>query len=102
MVYEIQQENHFLFRDPSIYYHNICTEVWVIEEEFNTDILYLLSEIMENPLSPPETILLNLLQSKMRLDFFRGMKNYAGNIVSQKCKYLDNEVDTLTWMLFYI
>lgn len=76
------------FRDPSVFYHDICTEILPFEGELNTDTLYMLSEILENPLSPPETILLNLLKSKMKLDYFKGMKMYTENIETQTCKYL--------------
>lgn len=74
------------FSNPTIFYHNMCTDVLPLEEELNTDTLYMLLDILESSFSPPETILLDILRSKTKVDILKGMKNFTEIVETEKCK----------------
>ncbi|CAH0550894.1 unnamed protein product [Brassicogethes aeneus] len=54
------------FRDIS--YQNIPSHI-----SLNSDVLYIVSNILETPYSPPETILVNILKSKLKLQALKSI-----------------------------
>ncbi|KAJ8978970.1 hypothetical protein NQ317_001442 [Molorchus minor] len=73
------------FSDPRIYYRDISNSI-PTDIELDADSIYMLTSILDNPFSPPEMILLNILKCKIKLDALKSMKNYSMDVNYKKCK----------------
>nr|XP_023029605.1 uncharacterized protein LOC111517630 [Leptinotarsa decemlineata] len=57
-----------------IYYRDLCTDNLAADLEIDDGNLCMLTEILESPFSFPETIVLNILRAKLKLDVLKSTK----------------------------
>ncbi|KAJ8928200.1 hypothetical protein NQ314_019263 [Rhamnusium bicolor] len=69
--------------DSRIYYRDLTDNI-PTDIELDSESLYMLTNILESPFSPPETVLLNILKSKMKLDALKSLQNHSKDISYQK------------------
>ncbi|XP_072377580.1 uncharacterized protein [Diabrotica undecimpunctata] len=74
-----EHNRRFINTDPSLYYKDIHTNTFLCNREINDENLNKLIVILNNPFTMPETIILNILRTKLMLNALKSIKPIENN-----------------------
>ncbi|KAJ8962595.1 hypothetical protein NQ318_000988 [Aromia moschata] len=97
--FPLEYNRRCVYTDPRIYYRDIITDNIPTDVELDSDSTFMLTTILESPYSPPETVLLNILKSKMKLDALKSIGNCTANIIHNSLKELQAQESYVQYAL---
>uniref|UniRef100_A0A6P7FTK2 Uncharacterized protein LOC114330874 n=1 Tax=Diabrotica virgifera virgifera TaxID=50390 RepID=A0A6P7FTK2_DIAVI len=102
--FPLEHNRRFINTEPSLYYRDIHTNTFLCNREINEENLNKLIVILNNPFTMPETIILNILRTKLMLTALKSIKpvenkahynKYSLKQLQDKESYISNAVEQL-------
>ncbi|XP_076259387.1 uncharacterized protein LOC143195807 isoform X2 [Rhynchophorus ferrugineus] len=85
--FPLEYQRQCTFTDKSIFYRDLCINNYSELEKINQEDLQILCSMLDNPLSPPETVLSNLIRAKEKLKLLNRFKERANAIYTKKYSF---------------
>ncbi|XP_030753369.1 uncharacterized protein LOC115880316 isoform X2 [Sitophilus oryzae] len=74
-TFPMEYQRQCTFTDGKTFYRDLCIDNYPEDSNMEPEHLQMLCEILESPFSPPETVLLNIIKAKKKLEILRTLQN---------------------------